>query len=584
MASLNPPDQNNPLSSNGLDQNTSLSQRGMEITEDYLTTPGSNARDILDEQVGAIRAHLDTSLFSFAKMVFGYRDLTESFHGPICDFLGRWGTPNYQRLGVEVPRESFKTSLATRANALWQVSRSEGANATIAIFNAKEANSKKWLKAIREIIMSSKEYQRIYRELLPPGVAFWDDASMPRYWKWSDTELDLVRSWKGIPEASITALGIGGAATGRHWTHIIKDDIIGLEESKSEAMMQSARDWVDAARYLERPAEKGNDIFVYTRWHYGDVYRYVREKWHDEYRIYHRSALEEGEDGEEHSTFPEKWTTAELQKMRERDVYFFSAQMMCKPKAGREQSFDEEWLRYGMVDAREGEWTFKIDSANYDPTLSEIELEAGESAPIWVPLPWMAKTLLWDPAPSEQSDKNKEQRARNGLVLAGKDPWGRVFGLSAKGYREDPERMIRIAILTCIHWGCTRVAVEEVNFSKIYKHFARYLMRHEFKDYEITFIPQKEERRSKDARIMGLIPLFRAGFVYLNEPACRQMKLEYKEYPYRSTRDLIDALAMHKDVLFRPNLPEENLLLQQNLDRQNARRIPGQLDAVNWGG
>ena len=73
------------------------------------------------------------------------------------------------------------------------------------------------------------------------------------------------------------------------------------------------------------------------------MYRYVREKWDDQYVAYHRSALEESRTtGEEESTFPEKWTTAELQKMRDRDPYFFSSQMQCVPKAGREQSFDEE--------------------------------------------------------------------------------------------------------------------------------------------------------------------------------------------------------------------------------------------------
>ena len=118
----------------------------------------------------------------------------------------------------------------------------------------------------------------------------------------------------------------------------------------------------------------------------------------------------------------------------------------------------------------------------------------------------------------------------------------------------------------------------------MYRHFANYLMRREFPDEHISFIPQKEERRNKDARILGLIPLFRAGFIYFNEPACRQLKLEYKEYPFGTTRDLLDALAMHKDILFKPNTPEQQLYLdEQAISRQSGMK-PGQLDSVNWGG
>ena len=556
---------------------------GRLIIEDFESSPGASPEDFTQQQLTAVRAYFDTNLFEFARIIFGYQDLTVDFHGRICDFLSKWGQPGHCRLGIEVPRESFKTSLATRANALWQVSRSEGGNATVAIFNAKEANSKKWLKAIREIIMSSKIYQLVYRDLLPPGIAFWDKTSMPRYWKWSDVEIDMVRSWKGIPEASITALGIGGAATGGHWTHIIKDDIIGLEESRSEVQMQAARDWVDAARYLERPAEKGLDLFVYTRWHFNDVYRYVREKWCDEYQVFHRSALEEDAEGNEQSTFPEKWSTEELCRMRDRDIFFFSSQMMCNPKAGREQSFDEEWLRYGHIDMINEQLCFIIDPANYDPTISEIDISREEPPPSVIPLAWMEKCLLWDPAPSEESDKNRERNAKNGLVMAAKDPWGRLFVLSAKGYKLDPEEMMRHSIHVCLQWGSARSAVEEVNFSKVYKHFARYLLRREFPKEHIAFLPQKAEKRSKDARILGLIPDFRSGFIYLNQPHCKQLVLEYKEYPFSTTRDLMDALTMHKDVLFRPHTPEEMLFQMEEIEARKSVMRPGQYDTANWG-
>jgi hypothetical protein len=480
---------------------------------------------------------------------------------------------------------SHNTSVGTIANALQKVARSEGGMATVGIFNAKESRTFAWVRTIREVVESSRVFQAVYRDVLPPGVGYLDrdkGKSIPQRWRWSDHAIDLQRD-RGLPEASISGHGATGSAAGWHFDYVIKDDLIEVKHAQSEVEMNRVWDWCETARYLEKPAEKGNELWNYTRWHYNDIYAQARRQWPDDYVVFHRQILENHpETGEEYSTFPERFTTEELQRERASRPFYFAAQRQNVPKAGKEQSFDTEWLRYGHVDTTKGEWVFVIDSDFYDPKISEIDLEKDEGAPKVVPLAWMEKCLLWDPAPSEQSDRNRERNARNGLAMVGKDPWGRLFVLSAKGYQLDPEEMMRLAIRDCLHWGSAKAAVEEVNFSKVYKHFARYLMRKEFPKDHITFIPQKAEKQSKDARIMGLIPDFRSGFVYLNEPACRQLVQEYTEYPYGTTRDIMDALAQHKKCVFRPLTVEESLELSES--RANRGRRPGQLDAVNWGG
>lgn len=571
----------------------------LDTLEQLRTDPGARAQDMTSEQVRSVRAFLDSSLFAFAYFVFGYTDLTPGFHGPVCQFLEQWGKgpgeapggsalTGWKRLALTIPRESFKTSLATRANSLWQIARDPHHNPTIAIFNAKEDNAAKWVRAIREVAEASHLLHICYPEMMPPGVGTCclrhQDESRPKGWKWSNTEIDFVRTQIGIPEASITALGIGGAATGGHWTHILADDIIGLEESRSPSMMQAARDWIDVARFLERPADKGNVLFVYTRWHYDDCYRYLLEKWADEYVLYHRGALDDEGLATERSAFPEKWSTEDLHRMRERDPYNFAAQMMSQPRAGKETSFDPAWNRYCAVSfLDDGDISFRIPAALYDPKLHELPPEVEgipELAPQEVLRSQCDAALFWDPAPSEMRDKNKDGRARNGKVAIFRDPWHRDFIPEARGTRMDPLDEMRDTITLAAKWGITKIAVEEVNFSKVYRHIGQYLLEKEFPELRdlIYFIKLKEERTQKDTRILGLIPRWRSGMIYVG-PEAAQLLVEAREYPFGRTRDLLDGCAMDsKNKVLSP--PLTITFMRQAQIKSRTQYLIGGRDAV----
>lgn len=567
-------------------------------TYDFLTSPGADIRDAGQPDLSAMRAELNRDLFLFARIIFGYRDLTVGFHLPLCRFLERWGTPaghlpggsshfGYKRLMVAVPRESFKTSVCTRANSLWQVvrSRDQDYDATVAIFNNVEQNARDWVAAIRDVVMSSREFQDIYRDLLPKGVHYTDQArgvTVPRGHQWNANGLRFQRLHTGIPEHCISGWGVGGSSTGRHWTHVIKDDLIGEKEAKSDAEMERVWHWCQTARYLERPAEAGNELIVHTRWTYGDIYRRFRTEWPDDYLLYHRRALErDPETGEEYSTFPEKWSVAALQRMRSNPTrqFYFSAQMQSEPAAGIETSFDSSWHRFGTVVKIDRQYHHVIDTALYSQDASKVP---DELAPRNVALSQMDKALLWDPIPAEEA--THDQDARHGLLVVGRDPWGRDHALWARGIRLDPLDILHLAIRTAIQWGAGKIAVEEVNFSKLYRFWGEHLLRTEYRSAPLQFIPLKEERRSKDTRIQALIPDWRAGFIYLNEPETRQLVVEANEYPYGRTRDLLDAFAMREEVLSRPRTTGEIVHDAWETTRKTARhdRYRGPYDHVNW--
>ncbi len=519
-------------------------------------------------------------LYLFCLMIFQYRDLKPEIHGPICNLIGQWEREQdgakcdydtIDKLIIQVPREFFKTSVVTRANSLWQVARGfyqdERDDEAVVIFNERLENTAKWIRSIRDVVSGSKEFHVLFRDLLPPGVAFDDSRGRPNSWKWSDAELMFQRNGRGYPESSITGMGITAASAGGHWPTIIKDDIISIEASRSPTVMQYSKDWFDTSVYLERPALKGRDLIVCTPWTYDDVYSFAVKKY--DYKLYRRSALEDGQ-----SIFPEKLTTAELKTQQERDPYNFSAQMQCRPMPGRETSFDVRWLGHGGVEHERD--LFVISPDSYSETVGRYDAET--IPPRTVPLSYMRKILLFDPAPSEKAEISAEPLANNGLLMEGMDSWERRFLLEAWADRDDPLEILAQIYKMCRFWGCNTVAIEEENFSKLYRPLLRMYGKLYGKKLELRFIKLSTKKQHKDVRITSMIPKARQRIYYLNDGMCDKFEAEYIEYPFSRTRDLMDCWA-YDYCLKRPSSEEEDIAWRS----KRLKRTKGRSDITGYG-
>jgi hypothetical protein len=511
--------------------------------------------EMSQQQLGALRAWFSDpnqgGLYAFAWTFFGFRDLIPDLHGELCRLLGKWGSSaSWNRLMVQIPRGSYKTSLCTMANGLWQITRNP--NNTILICNERLDNSKKWLRAIREIVTTNRLFHIIYADILPPGIGFSDDRTLPRNWKWTDEEIIFERD-PGIPEASLTAAGVGTATTGGHWTHIIKDDLVSEDAKNSESVMERVREWFDASKPLEKPPYKGADLVVCTPWTYRDVYRHILENY--DYKLYRRSVLEpDPKTGELRSLLPHKWTVKELLAEQSANPFRFSAQMMCKPRAGKEQSFDINWLRY----CRFRDDRISIYTRNYSPTAAEFlygRQRPDEVPPQDFPLDWCSVALLVDPAASEPQ-RATNHHARTGMVVVARDPWGRTYVLDAWAEREEPGIVVDKMLELCATYRIRAVGIEEVSFSLIYSHWLRQEAARRSMAISVFGLPPLN--RHKDDRIERLQPGFRKGLYYVRDhDNLRPFIQEYRDYPYGLTRDLLDALAYDNDVLRLPPLRHE---------------------------
>ena len=540
---------------------------------DLSTLSDAQPRDMSRQQSAQVRSLLLDDLFYFAWFIFGFRDLSPDLHGKLASLIGKWGEPGLRRLMIQVPRNFFKTSLCSIANSLWQICREP--DEPVAIFNEKQDNAAQWVRTIRDTTQSSPLFLALWgQDLMPPGKAGPEDRrTTPRWWKWNDDEIMFQRS-RVQPEASISALGLGTASAGRHWPKIILDDLISEDARDSPTIMAATKRWVDTATYLERPAMQGKVLVPCTAWAYDDTYAYMLRKYG--YVIYRRSALENAEGEPDvlgESTFPSVFPTELLREQNEKDDFTFSAQMQNVPRPGRDRSFDPKWLRWGSIVGDPESQSFAIRTEDFDSTIAG-EVGLNDPPMARVPLAMMNKALLWDPAPTEQNEVNRSRGSRNGLVVVGRDPWGRLFFLDCWAGRTDPLDVISAAFRLADRWSVQSIGVEEVAFSMLYRHWLTQEMKR--RGQWIPIMRLKTGNRQKDARIVAMIAPARSGLFYLNRDTMAPLAKELVEFPYSSLRDLIDAAGYH-DKVARPETWDEitQRLVADRIEAKGASAVTG---------
>lgn len=572
---------------------------GESLLTEIDSRPDANIEDLGEKDLTAIREFLDGDLYAFALYVMGFRDLIPSLHGHLADWIKSWGmvkkatgewvyytqvhpseplARDQRRIITQIPREHFKTSLGTISNALWQVSRTDpdgvpGVYRPVALFNERQDNATKWLRSIRDVVQSSRTYQLVYPDRIPPGVTRGDSRTMPRWWKWNDAEIDFAGKRVGEVEASISAHGVESATTGGHWPKMILDDLISVKHQQSQVEMERARAWLTNHVYLMRPAEGSLAYVNCTPWTYTDIYVDCCRDYG--YKLYRRSALE-GPDGKPdiatgQPIFPQKLSREKLLEMHKRNAFSFHSQMQCQPTPGLDQSFSQEWMKFGdIVKDANGEEAFLIDEAHYSREARNV-VQTADPAPRLVPLHWMNKAIILDPAPTERTEQRSDPHARSAVLVEGIDPWGRRFILESWADRLGYEAVIGKLFELSMKWAAPRVWIEEVNFSNVYRHWIQREQRRDGKFPGQFLQPMilKPNKREKHARILAREPAWREGLYYLNRQGTLPFQVEFVEYPNSQTVDLLDCMGYDTDALSRPETSDEQMQ-RRKLDREGA--------------
>lgn len=530
-----------------------------------MTASGGRPQDATQQQVGQLRGQLNQSLYLFSHAVMGFDQLEAPFHALLCRYIETWGTrPDRMRIITQSPRGSFKSSIGTQANALWQICREP--DKPVCILNETEDKPARWLRGIRGVVEGDPLFHVLYRDLIPRGVARDDKRSKPQHIHWNDTNLDFEGRKPADPESSISGFGLGNALTGHHWPKIIMDDIISDKHRLSLAEMQRIREWALTHTKLMRPTDGGMAYVNCTPYTIDDVYVDFTQTY--DYALYRRAAIENaaGEpdmDGTPVlSFFNRDKLVAQAKKSRESLASFY-AQMQCVPLPGGELSLHPHWLRYFVLDGDEGDYLY-IDPAYYEPG----------PAPQRIHLSKLRKAIFFDPCAAEAAEIKQHPTSRHGIVVVGIDPWGRKFILESAAMRDSVNRTLDKLFSLAESWQADTIFLEEVNAQVLWKHLIVEAQQpgRRWGGLRLAVRGVLPGKADKNKRILDKAAEFEGGRVFLNRAGTSAFQQEYLEWhPAAANRDTLDAFG-YSHHLLRPASDQAVAEWQQAQRRWDADR------------
>lgn len=225
------------------------------------------------------------------------------------------------------------------------------------------------------------------------------------------------------------------------------------------------------------------------------------------WRVCYKRAIQE--DGS--LLFPERLSMEFLaDARRSMGTWLFANQYLNEILPPGEQPFKQEWIQYGKS------------------------------------MPDQVHTFAFiDPALSEQEGSDY-----TGVVVVSVDKDQNWYIRAAQRYRINPTQLVDLCFRICAEFKPMCLGIEEVAFQKA----LLYMLDEEMKRRS-TIIPVKGINpgtdKSKEMRIMGLVPHFEWGRVYFMKPF-PDLEMELTQFPRGKHDDLADALASIYTVVYYP--------------------------------
>ena len=175
---------------------------------------------------------------------------------------------------ILVPRACFKSTFFTVGRALQAICQNR--DSRILVANATLNNAQKFIGEMKEHLRRNEELISLYGTFYDPKL------------RWNEDEFDVVGKGLGSKEATVTAVGVGGNLVSQHYSMIIADDLMNLENSSTRYQTDKVIDWWRRAFSLLD--YDGEMIIIGTRWSYYDLYSWITEKYGEQVDTYVRGA------------------------------------------------------------------------------------------------------------------------------------------------------------------------------------------------------------------------------------------------------------------------------------------------------
>ena len=330
--------------------------------------------------------------------------------------------------------------------------------------------------------------------------------------------------WLTEQGGGYTATGVGGSITGRGFKiGIIDDPLKNREEAESQTIREKVWNWYTSTFYT-RQEGYGAIVVICTRWHMDDLVGRLLDqqakaeaaglKDYDRWTVIRFPAIAEEDEPHRRAgepLWPEKFTLDNLNTIRNTvGVYDWASLYQQNPILAENAEFRQEWFRYYEEADLRGKalrYTTTVDLAiskdnNADNTV--VRTVAKEpSSPNW----YLAEESAGHLDPLQTIDA--------------------VFYHQQK-YRSE-------------------VYLETVAYQKSLKYFLEEEMRKRQVYFTVNELKRNTET-SKELRVRGLIPLYKAGVIF-HRRSDVELERELLQFPRGRHDDRADALASQLEAI-----------------------------------
>jgi hypothetical protein len=323
------------------------------------------------------------SLFWFSKYTLRHSRLSPNLHGYLCRQL----ETDSLRLALEVPRDMFKTTLASVSGSMWWalpfndsdeelmrklgygdawmrwMRRAHDACTRTLIASETIDNAAKIGIRIDGHYQSNSLFRDLFPEIIPRDSEQWgpegNRGKKKARWNLHSMTHNRPDGWSSPHgEGTYDLIGVKGALQSRHYRRQIVDDPVGEKAIKSDMVMKDTCEWIKKlAGALDSdpldPDKLEDQLFIGNRWSQRDVGEWLRKN-QPKMRFETHSA--EGGCCAMHpagqSIFPEEFSMDKLAQLRQIwGPYDYSCQYLNNPIDADSVRFKMDWLRHFSIDA-----------------------------------------------------------------------------------------------------------------------------------------------------------------------------------------------------------------------------------------
>lgn len=452
-----------------------------------------------EKEKEAIRIICQNELTPFSGFV-NSRYKPQWLHTAIAEQLERVEKGEIKRLMLFVPPRHGKSQLASIDFPAWFLGRHPEKEIITSSYSAELAQDFGY--KTRNLV-NSQEYQELFQTKLR------DDSKSKAKW--------LTQEGGGY-----TAVGVGGAITGRGADILIIDDPVkNREEAESKVVRNKIWNWYTSTAYT-RLEKNAAVILIMTRWHMDDLagrLLQAEKEGGDKWEVVKFPAIaiqDEKHRNAGDALWPEKYNIEALQSIKKTvGTYDWSSLYQQNPVLSETQEFKEEYYKYRTFEEVEA-----LDTRN---------------------------VLTLDTAISQKASADYNGYCLNFIDRENK------WNIKAWQAKESPKQLIDNLFSLWDKYNLDIIGIEKTIYLQAIKPFLDDEMarRNKF----LTIVELQHNQTAKETRIRGILPRYEAGAVYHIKGHCDELEEQQMTFPRGIHDDILDAEAYQAQVA---DPPEED--------------------------